>query len=297
MSAVIKDTHLIGGIHVNVYKRSESIKQPQSVAILFLLHGRKGSAKDMDPTARAIIEKVTDQQQRKLWVVTLDHRNHGERLLDSRANRSWADKVGGNILHAMDLYSIQTGTAEDVSFLIDFLPIYLFPNDDCRVDAWGVAGKSLGGHSTWIALSRDPRITIGIPIIGCPNYLKLMIGRAQKNSIPFEAPQIPNSLISLINRSDPASKDYTSLKPSNPFLGKKILILSGKEDRLVPWKVNKSFVDALEVGPEGVKKVSVKEGVGHTCTDEMVDEAAAFIGQYLLTVPRVPPLMGNAILR
>jgi hypothetical protein len=72
MSAVVKDTHLIGGIRVNVYKgRSESIKQPHSVAILFLLHGRKGSAKDIDPTARKIIEKNTDQQQRELWVVTL----------------------------------------------------------------------------------------------------------------------------------------------------------------------------------------------------------------------------------
>ena len=43
-------------------------------------------------------------------------------------------------------------------------------------------------------------------------------------------------------------------------------------------------MDALEVGPEGVKKVFVQEGVGHICTDEMVDEAAAFIGQNLLTV-------------
>jgi len=57
---------------------------------------------------------------------------------------------------------------------------------------------------------------------------------------------------------------------------------------MVPWSVNKSFVDALEVGPEGVKKVFLQEGVGHTCTDEMVDKAADFIGQYLLTVARVP---------
>lgn len=290
MSAVIKGVHNVGGIQVNIYKgHSESIKQPHSVAILFLLHGRKGSAKDMDPVARTIIEKNMDQQQqRELWVVTLDHRNHGERLIELRANCSWKDKTSGNELHAMDLYSIQTGTAEDVSFLIDFLPIYLFPEDDCKVDAWGIAGKSLGGHSTWIALSRDPRITVGIPIIGCPNFLNLMKQRAHKCAIPFEAPHVPKSLISLINKDDPASKDFKSLNSSNPFFGKKILILSGKEDPLVPWSVNKSFVDALEVGPEGVKKVSVKEGVEHTCTDEMVDDAAAFIGQYLLKVPRVP---------
>ena len=73
MSAVIKENHLIGGIQVNVYKGSESNVQPQSVAVLFLLHGRKDSVKDVDSIARTILEKnpEDDQQQRKLWVVTL----------------------------------------------------------------------------------------------------------------------------------------------------------------------------------------------------------------------------------
>ena len=73
MSAVIKEIHLIGGIQVNVYKGSESNVQLHSVAILFLLHGRMDSVKHVDSIARSIIEKNTenDQQQRKLWVVTL----------------------------------------------------------------------------------------------------------------------------------------------------------------------------------------------------------------------------------
>ena len=55
--------------------------------------------------------------------------------------------------------------------------------------------------------------------------------------------------------------------------------------------MSEPFVDKLEVGPEGVKKVFLQKGVGHTCTDEMVDEAASFIGQYLLKVARVPALL------
>jgi hypothetical protein len=129
----------------------------------------------------------------------------------------------------------------------------------------------------------DPRISFGIPIIGCPNYLELIKYRAHTSGIPFQAPHIPNSLITLINTSDPASQDFKSLNSSNPFLGKKILVLSGKEDPLVPWSASESFVDALEVGPEGVKKVFVQKGVRHACTKEMVDEASAFIGQHLLT--------------
>ena len=73
MTAVIKETHLIGGIHVNVFK-SRTENQTHSVAILFLLHGRKGSVKDVDSIATTIIEKNTNavqQHRSKLWVVTL----------------------------------------------------------------------------------------------------------------------------------------------------------------------------------------------------------------------------------
>lgn len=66
------------------------------------------------------------------------------------------------------------------------------------------------------------------------------------------------------------------------------MVLSGKEDPLVPWSTSQAFVDALEVGPEGVKKVVVQEGVGHAYTKEMVLEAASFIGQYMLTTTRIP---------
>ena len=44
------------------------------------------------------------------------------------------------------------GTAQDVSFLIDFLSSYLFPNDERTISQWLVTGISLGGHSTWITL-------------------------------------------------------------------------------------------------------------------------------------------------
>jgi hypothetical protein len=44
------------------------------------------------------------------------------------------------------------GTARDVSFLIDFLPSFLYPTGRMPIVEWGVAGKSLGGHAAWIAL-------------------------------------------------------------------------------------------------------------------------------------------------
>lgn len=58
---------------------------------------------------------------------------------------------------SLDMYAVQTGTARDVSFLIDFLPAYLFPNGEKHVEEFFVTGVSLGGEfSNIIPLSSLP---------------------------------------------------------------------------------------------------------------------------------------------
>ncbi len=44
------------------------------------------------------------------------------------------------------------GTARDVSYLIDFLPSYLFPAGQAQITEWLMGGISLGGHATWLVL-------------------------------------------------------------------------------------------------------------------------------------------------
>ncbi|KAF8313515.1 Alpha/Beta hydrolase protein [Cantharellus anzutake] len=204
-----------------------------------------------------------------------DHRNHGERLITPLANLGWhREPAENNSNHAIDMYAIQTGTAKDVSFLIDFLPSYLFPNGEREIDRWGVAGISLGGHSTWICLKNDPRVTIGIPIIGCPSFLTLMRTRAAQYRLSGP-PTFPDSLVSYIEHNDPSS---TEPNPSlNPFLGKKILILSGGADSLVPWEASKAFIEKLDLGENGVKTVFLEDGAGHQCTREMVKRLGEFM--------------------
>ncbi|KAG6819084.1 hypothetical protein H0H93_015655 [Arthromyces matolae] len=169
-----------------------------------------------------------------------------------------------------------TGSARDVSLLIDFLPSYLYPDDDpSPIVEWGIAGVSLGGHSTWIALATDSRLTTGIPIIGCPDYNKLIAYRANYYGIELAGKYFPKSLKDNIAKSDPASLVRGA---SNPFEGKKILVLSGAADRLVPWEASKEFVtEKLNTGANGVKKVSLYPGVGHECTEGMVREMVEFI--------------------
>jgi hypothetical protein len=52
------------------------------------------------------------------------------------------------------MYAILSGTAYDVSMLIDYLPTFLFTKDEHHFIDWGVMGVSLGGHAVWLCLER-----------------------------------------------------------------------------------------------------------------------------------------------
>ena len=128
----------------------------------------------------------------------------------------------------------------------------------------------------------EPRLSLAVPIIACPDYTKLITKRAKYSHVPLEPPHFPDSLRAYIARNDPARAPYTAEGPSNPFFGKKVLVLSGGEDPLVPFVHSQEFVEKLNVGPQGVKKVVVAPGVGHECTPEMVVQMADFVFEHSL---------------
>lgn len=103
-------------------------------------------------------------------------------------------------------------------------------------------------------------------------------------SLPIAPPHLPASLLSHIRRHDPPSTSYFKLDASNPFLGKKILVLSGGMDTLVPWTASREFVEKLEVGKGGLKEVVIAPDTGHECTDEMVAKMARFIEREALQI-------------
>ena len=44
------------------------------------------------------------------------------------------------------------GAVKDLSFLMDVLPAYIFPNDERTIGEYVLAGFSLGGHAAWLGL-------------------------------------------------------------------------------------------------------------------------------------------------
>lgn len=69
--------------------------------------------------------------------------------------------------------SIYHGTAVDTSLLIDHIGSYILHGPDApTIDQHLVLGVSLGGHAAWQVLFSDPRVTAGVVIIGCPDYMR-----------------------------------------------------------------------------------------------------------------------------
>ena len=130
------------------------------------------------------------------------------------------------------------------------------------------------GDLYWGSNGIEPRLSVGIPIIGCPDYLALMQDRAKGSDLQFGPPILPDSLLKIIEKESPVSPSTTV---KEPFLGKKILVLAGGKDELVPWVFSKSFVKGIKVGERGVKKVVVYPDVGHEFTPSMEEDVANFV--------------------
>ncbi|KAK4700254.1 hypothetical protein P7C70_g6000, partial [Phenoliferia sp. Uapishka_3] len=287
-------TFVIGGLPVSVFGLDPTrTHSPHGLAVIFLLHGRFGSAADRRISffANSLISHSQSQSGagKDLLVVTFDQRNHGERVVEAQRNNGWKEKGTKdrieNESHAVDMYSIQTGTARDVSFLIDFLALTIFKYDERTITDYFVTGISLGGHSTWLALAHDPRITLGIPIIGSPSILTLLSHRAASlaaplGPLPIAAPYFPKSFLDLIERHDPVNVSIEAWKD------KRILVLSGEDDTLVNYGDGGTDTWVQKLKAAGVDvDVVVQSGVGHALSPEMVQLACEYVWEKGLKVP------------
>lgn len=132
----------------------------------------------------------------------------------------------------------------------------------------------MGGHTTWLALVHEPRITTGVVVVGMPDYIALMTDRARLSKLssylqPSDAPgsqflgsrHFPSSLLEVVRKRDPAafltggipdslSRDEYNVKSveiiNRHLGGKRILCMSGATDKLVPYRLTESFMTWLK---------------------------------------------------
>ncbi|KAJ5198384.1 uncharacterized protein N7498_007501 [Penicillium cinerascens] len=280
--AVSQKVYAIAGISVTVFGLEQLQPQATDVACLWLLHPRLATQERMTGIASSAINDWNGRNQsnpsaKGLIAVSFDQRNHGTRMVDPLANEAWRQ---GNPRHAQDMFSIFQGTARDTSLLMDYLASFVFPNDEHKISENLVLGVSLGGHAAWSCLLHEPRISAGVVIIGCPDYLNLMVDRARLSKLPswtksnppgseiLGSEAFPASFVDIVKQYDPASlflshvdtgssrpmradtlpdptpKEQQELRPllTRCLAGKRILNLSGGVDKLVPYHRGEAFL-------------------------------------------------------
>lgn len=138
--------------------------------------------------------------------------------------------------------------------------------------------SSLGGHATWIAGSRDPRITHLCPIIGSPSTTSLLKDRAIKYGLEYAPPTFPRSLQTQLDRTDPLNL------PVDVWNGKDIMIISAGEDGLVNFYSGASdkMVTKLQNGGHCQVDTHIEPNVKHTVTLAMVERCAQWLAERAL---------------
>ncbi|ERS99386.1 uncharacterized protein SPSK_04343 [Sporothrix schenckii 1099-18] len=208
---VSRRTIPVAGLLVDFYGLDELPADTESVSVLWLHHPRLRSREDMADIGARCVQAVADESattrtKHRLVAAAFDQRNHGSRLVSPRANTAWRE---GNTTHAQDMFGMIAGTVSDTHLLIDLVDGYHHHDghdgrgqvkagpgsepaqkkgdaaSDDRDAAYAsgilpahvavtqhvVLGVSLGGHSGWQLLFADERVTAGVLIIGCPDYI------------------------------------------------------------------------------------------------------------------------------
>ncbi|CAE6528987.1 unnamed protein product [Rhizoctonia solani] len=202
---------------------------------------------------------MLSEAKRNLVIVTFDLEDDGSKIAEELKYES------------ARLYKKQERIASTVSRLMDTLPTVLCPNNDRFIDTWMVAGLSLGAHAAWLAMDRDPRLSVCIPIVGSPDFLDIATARNNLTGVPLVSSYMTSATRNYILKNDTVSHHRNSLRP-DPFMNKHILALAGAQDGMIPFLATRRFLDRINVGPLGTKRLIIQQGVGHQCTRDMVVE-------------------------
>lgn len=200
---VSKTTIPVTGLIVDVYGLDELPAGATAVSCLWLHHGRLGNKNDMATFAALALSawhaRSTSSSSRGLIAVAFDSRNHGARLAHKASNDAWRD---GNKTHAQDMFGVVTGSVVDMAHLMDALEGYLFGNgasspgnlQSTALSSWRPAGLidqhlalgvSQGGHTVWQSMFAEPRLSAGVVVIGCPDYMGKLYDRHSDNGMNY----------------------------------------------------------------------------------------------------------------
>ena len=181
----------------------------------------------------------------------------------------------------------------DFKLVMSYLPAYLTQFTKHHII---MAGVSLGGHTVWRMPALVPNIEAMAIVIGCPILSGLLLSRLD---IDLKALKEPVSKLYKISYDDLTQVMNETQKKRWPrklheivcerdrvifeeeFPCMPLLLMGGKEDRLVPAKFTEDWFygsDSIGVRCDKAEfELFVQDNTGHTCTKEMVWKLAELL--------------------
>lgn len=137
-----------------------------------------------------------------------------------------------------------------------------------------ISGVSLGGHVSWDVLARDDRVGAAVIIVGSPDLTGMLADRLggykSVEEVPAGTKEWPESISQLYQDRD---QSITRIK------GKKILILNGAVDPLVPSRFTRPWIERY--GANNSIAFVEQQGVGHAVSVEMVQKMVEWLSPFL----------------
>jgi len=104
--------------------------------------------------------------------------------------------------------------------------------------------------------------------------------RLKKSGLPVEPPYLPPSFLRILERDDPGTIFRQTKEIPASLKRKNILVLSGKEDALVPWTASNTFITALQEQSQSIE-VKVYPDVGHEFAPIMVKDFHTWLLKFI----------------
>ncbi|KAG0554606.1 hypothetical protein KC19_12G104500 [Ceratodon purpureus] len=253
--------------------------------VVICLHSTGNSKETMRPFMRAYASLG-------YVAVGMDARNHGDR---GRSPHAYANalvaawKTGQEMPFLFD-------TVWDLIKLID----YLTGRPDIDPQRIGMMGISLGGMHTWFAAAADPRIAAAVSLIGVQSFGWAIAhdqwhARVASIPQPFEAAaqdlgknEVDTDTVAAVwQRLAPGLMDFLDSPHTVPAIAPRpLLVHNGEDDPRCPIEglaevVFRTVERYKEAGALEHFKFLAEEGLGHTVTAAMGDEAITWFNKHL----------------
>jgi dienelactone hydrolase len=241
--------------HIPVLTYTDDDSSPKPLVIMS--HGFTNKKEDLIPYLEELAKLG-------YYTVGIDNRLHGER---NDGGFGMVLSEGGR-LNCFKLFNAIKENAEDIRILID----YFTGDSQIDINRIGMLGISMGGFTTFKALTIDKRIKVAAPFISSPIW-----GDVPEGAKIDDSPEVSKAFEELSMKYSPSNT------PDNFFPTAILMQAGGIDVHFNLEKLKKYYTVLKEHYQNASDRINflVHEGVAHNVTPDMWNNAVLWLKKFL----------------